>query len=275
MKEKIRMAMFVLSCDKYSPVWNDFFNLKDRFWGDCKYPWYVVTESMDYERAGVTVIKCGKGLDLAGRLKKAALSVDAEYISIFLEDYFIDSKVDNGVVDSLLQLMDEKKITTINVSEVFKWIINQRNKQYLREHLIIVPPHLRYGISTEATIWRKDFLLEILGDEDCSAWKFEVDRSREAASPNGLRGFNLVDDRMPYHVSRIPVIVHGGFYPRAIRHFRKLGYNINTSVFPTMTWKQVILYDLKHYSAKIPFGHKYLKWIGRNVFGMKFGSDTL
>ena len=58
------MSILVLSCDKYKYAWDDFFNLRDIFWPDCPYPWYVVTESEDYDRKDVEVIKCGTDLNL-------------------------------------------------------------------------------------------------------------------------------------------------------------------------------------------------------------------
>lgn len=270
-----KLAMLVLSCDKYAPVWTDFFNLRDKFWADCPYKWYVSTESVDFVRENVEVIKCGKDLNWAGRFRKAVQSIDADYIGLFLEDYFISDKVDQNIVAALVELMAENNITTINTSDVFSWIINQRKKEYFREHLIIVPKHLRWGITTCSTIWEKQFLLDTIGSGDYSAWQFEIDRCKEAASETGLKGFNLCDDRMPFKVSTTPVIVQGGFYPPAIWKFKRLGYKIDTSQFPTMTFKQASVYAIKHYTAKIPFGKKFFKWVGNKVFGLKFFSDTL
>lgn len=51
------MVILVLSCDKYKYAWDDFFNLRDKFWPDCPYKWYLVTESADYSCNGVMVWK--------------------------------------------------------------------------------------------------------------------------------------------------------------------------------------------------------------------------
>ena len=58
MEQKDKMIMLLLSCDKYSDVWDDFFNLKERFWPDCKFKWYLVTESKNYIRKNVSTIIC-------------------------------------------------------------------------------------------------------------------------------------------------------------------------------------------------------------------------
>ena len=272
---KNKMSMIVLSCDKFSGLWTDFFNLKDRFWPDCIYDWYVVTESVKFNRPDVTTILCGKDLNWAGRFRKAVQMVDTPYIGVFLDDFFIYDKVDNNLIEHLVSLMESNNISLINTANVFEWIINQPNKEYFDEHLIKIPQHLRWGISTESSIWDRNYLLEKLGEGDYSAWQFEIDRCNEAASDAGLGGIILCDDRQPFKVTPTPVVIQGKFYPKAIQKFKKLGYNIDTSHLPIMTFKQVVLYDLKAYFAKLPFGKRFFKWIGKNVFGLKFFSDTL
>ena len=42
-----------------------------------------------------------------------------------------------------------------------------------------------------------------------------------------------------------------------------------------MTFKDKWRYNLKHYSAKIPFVKKPLKWLARNILGYKFFSDSI
>ena len=118
MSKEVLAAMFMLSCDKYSDLWDDFFNLKERFWPDCPYNWYLVTESKCYKRDGVTLIKCGKELDWAGRLRFALNSVDATYIGIFLDDSFLESKVDTSIIEGLVELMHTRNVSFISTEKV-------------------------------------------------------------------------------------------------------------------------------------------------------------
>lgn len=265
-----KMAILVLSCDNYCDLWDDFFNLRDKFWPDCPFRWYVVTETKDYYREGVEVIKCGKELNWAGRFRKAVQSVDNPLIGVFLEDYYISGKIDNTRITSLVDLMMDKGVDYLDLGNVFKHKINVPNKVYYAEHLVVIDKHLRYGIDTAAAIWDKNYLLEKLGDGDYSAWKFEADRCDEAASENGYNGLILVDDRVSFNVSEIPVVVQGMFYPPCIDYFRKRGYEINTSNRHVMSFWQMFKYDFKRWCARIPFGRKFMKWVGTHLFGYKF-----
>lgn len=265
-----KLVMLVLSCDGYSDLWDDFFNLRDKYWADCPYKWYVVTESKDYQRDGVEVIKCGKEFNWAGRFRKAVQSVDAKYFGIYLEDYFITKKVDNSIVADLIDVMDHYRVTFLNTSDVFFNTIGMKEKRYFKEHLIIIPNDRIYGISTESAIWEKEYLLKKIGENDYSAWQFEIDRVNEAKSPEGLGGFNLCDDRMPFNVSTIPVVIQGVIYPAAKKFFEKeCGYKI-LSPRKTMGLWQVSKFRLKEYCSRAKYGRKLMKWVGTHILGYKF-----
>lgn len=263
------LVMLVLSCDGYSDLWDDFFNLRDKYWEDCPYQWYLVTESKDYRRDGVEVIKCGEEMNWAARLRHAVFVTNAKYYGIYLEDYFIAENVDNTIIAELLNIMEKNNVTFLNTSDVFYNIIGMKNKEYLNEHLIIIPNNRLYGISTEAAIWEKEFLLTKIGTEDYSAWQFEIDRVNEAKSLTGLGGFNICDERMPFHVSKTPVVIQGKIYPAARRFFKKQGYEFLTKR-DNMSCKQVFIYDLKMRMANIKYGRNVIKWIASKLLGVKF-----
>lgn len=267
--ESQKLVLFVLSCDAYKDLWDDFFSLRDKYWADCPFKWYLITESADYYHDNVTVIKCGNNLNWSGRLKYAIKSVDSLYYGIFLEDYFIYEKIQNEIILNLIDVMENHGITFLNTSDVFCSIIGMKGKSYFRENLIFIPNNKRYGVSTEAAIWQRKYLLEKLGDGDYSAWQFEVDRVNEAKSKAGLGGFNLCDDRMPFHVSIIPVVIQGKIYPPSRKFFDRHGYNFKTQR-EDMSAKQVFLYRLKVKTAKIKYGKKLIKWLAVKFLGIKF-----
>lgn len=268
------MVMLVLSCDGYSDLWDDFFNLRDKFWPDCPFKWYVVTETKDYNRAGVEVIKCGKELNWAGRFRKAVKTVESKYIGIFLEDYFIKSKINTQRVCEYLSLMVSDDVKFLNMDDSFHHIDGLSNKVYYKENLIIIPKHLRYGLDTAAAIWNSDYLLERLGEDDYSAWRFEKDRCDEALSEEGYKGLILCDELHTFNVSSIPVVIQGVFYPGAKRFFeKKCGYKI-LSQRKTMGMWAVFKYRLKVYCSRAKHGRRFMKWIGTHVLGYKFFTEV-
>ena len=271
--KKERLSLLVLSCDKYKHAWDDFFNLRDKFWPECPYNWYLVTETEDYQRDNVTLIKCGKELNWTGRFKHAAQVANTKYVALLLEDYFFESPIDTNVIEEDLDVMDKENVSIINVGDWWNWLINQPNRKFYNEHLVYIDNHLRSGIGAVPVIWNTQYLFEVLGDKDCNAWEFEIDRCKEAASEHGYKGTLLVDDRKPLNTSVVPVIIQGKLYPKCVNYFKKRGYNIDTSKYIVMSTKEVLRYQFKHYAAKITFGRNFLKWVGTHVFGYTFFSE--
>lgn len=270
MEENLKMAMLVLSCDKYSDLWDDFFNLRDKFWSDCPYKWYVVTESKEYKREGVIVIKCGNELNWSGRYKYALNQISSSYVGVFLDDYFIKSKIDSNRIDSFLSFMIEHHVSYLNLGDVFRVSCNMKDKIYYSDHLIIIPKHWRYGVNTSAAIWNKEYLLNKLGDGDYSAWQFELDRCKEAESIEGLDGLLLSDDQLSFNVSEEPVVIQGMLYPPAVKFFKNVvGYNIRSNR-KRMSPKEVLKYKLKVRMSRVRHGRVFLKWVGEHFLGYKF-----
>ena len=272
MTTKEKAVMFMLSCDKYSDLWDDFFNLKELFWPDCPYKWYLVTESKDYVREGVIIIKCGKDLDWAGRLRMAVNSVDTSCIGLFLDDSFLEKKVDTSIVEDLVDIMIENKVSFISTEKVKPEIANNPQKEYFREHLVRIPPHTKYGLDTLGALWDKDYLLEKLGTDDYSAWQFEINLCNEALTEEGYNGIILADERLPFNISKVPVVIIGKVYPPSIKHFNKLGYQILTKrqrMSAVEAWK----WRLKTRLENAKHGRKIMKWFAVTFMGYEFFTE--
>ncbi len=265
------MVVFVLSCDKYRDVWDEFFNLKDKFWPDSDFEWYVVTESVQYERDGVKTITGGG--DWSTRLRNAVHAVKADYICTFLDDYFITENIDNQLIHDRVEFMRTHQVSFLNMDDGFDHIRHADGLEPFDKDFVKIPKHLAYGVDTAGAIWDREYLLQTLGDGDYSAWQFELDRCKEAASEEGLKGLILMDLLQPLHISKIPVIIQGAYYPPAIRFFKKQGYVINCHDRKVMSTWDVFVYWLKRKGSGMKHGRKFMKWVGRKVFGLTFVSE--
>lgn len=270
---KDKLTLLLLSCDAYSDLWGDFFTIKEKFWKDCPFQWLLVTETKEFTREGVTVIDCGKELNWAGRFRKAVESVDTPYIGLFLDDYFITEEIDTALVNDLISKMETENISLINMSDVFHTILDNKKLSYYEPHLIKIPNDLPYGISTASALWDRKYLLEKIGDGDYSAWQFEVDRYNEAKG-QGYGGLLLCDDRMPFHVSEIPVVTQGKYTPASITFFKKKGITINSEGRSVMSNWEYFVFSLKLKLSKVKFGKGLLRWVGKKFFHQKYFMDA-
>ena len=262
------ISFLVLSCDKYSDLWEDFFCLKEKFWPDCPFEWRVVTESVECKHAGIKTIKCGNELNWTGRIKKACDSIHSDFICFFLDDFFINDTVNNDVVKECIEKAIHEKVDYYVLGDAFARTI--KTDTYYDDNTAIIPTDRPYGIDTSVAIWKKSFLLSLVEGKDCSAWQFELDRLEEARMNVHKDRKLWYDERLPLNVGSIPVVIQGKFYPKAIKDFKRRGYAINTSGRSVMTGIEVFKYDMKVFFSKLRFLKSPLKRFAGKYMGYKF-----
>lgn len=266
-----KISFLLLSCDNYKDLWHDFFCLKDLYWKDCKYQWHVVCESEKFEYPNVEVYNCGNSLDWTGRLNKVLDYINTPYVCFFLDDFFINSNIDNQLIEESIKYAIDIEADYFVLGDAFSRKFD--NPSYIKPHIIKIPSTRKYGIDTSVAIWKKSFLKSIINDKDCSAWQFELDRLTEAVNNTHKYRLLLYDDRKPFNVTDIPVVIQGKFYPKAIKDFKSRGYIIDTSRRQIMTFWEVFKYDLKVKMSHFSIGKKLLKRIASKLLGYKFFTE--
>ena len=264
-----KLAILMLSCDKYSDLWDDFFNLKERYWPDCPYHCYLATDTKEYHRKGVDVIHFGNIKPWSICATKAIEQIKEPYIALFLEDAFIYKKIDTSIIEENLNLFIERKMDFLTMER------NRMEKALTQDDQIA--PHIwrinrrrKYGIDTSAAIWDKEFLRKALEKEDCNAWQFEVNYCKEAESDSGLQGEIFFDERQPFNISPIEVVQLGQLSTDAIKFFHKNGYDIQSNR-ERMNWRQMLYFRERNRLEKNPYLWKIIKAVCK-LFGMKFFS---
>jgi hypothetical protein len=186
------------------------------------------------------------------------------------EDYFIGDKVDNEKVSEVLELMkrdDVKYYKLNNFSKV-------KTKHYKNiDYLQSIPENLEYGISLQAAIWNRKYLLGLIGEGDYNAWKFEIDRNREIVigKSESLKEGCIFDNRNILNICH--GVVKGKYLPSTIKYFEKQNYYLNTRHRLIMTNKEYLIYRAKRFGRKV-LPEKCRKLVKRllNALGMKFVS---
>lgn len=162
------LAVLVISCDKYSDLWYPFFELKERYWPDCRYDTFLGTNSLKYKRDKITTICIGEDISWADNVREMLDQLNYEYILLLLEDFFIDRKIDSKYIHDLYEFMKVEEIDCLrlepNPSPVR--IFNHKLK------IGMLVPGMPYYVSTQPAIWRKRTLLSLL-EPGYSAWEFE------------------------------------------------------------------------------------------------------
>ncbi|MBS1536881.1 MAG: hypothetical protein JST20_03955 [Bacteroidetes bacterium] len=161
-----KCAVLVVSCDNYADVWEPFFELFRRFWGNCPYSVYLLTNHLKPNIENVSVINVGDDISWSDNLSKALHSIEEEFVFLFLED-----------------LLLENTVNTTEVENMFDWAVSN-NVNYLRlnpstkpdlqynDYVGIVSKGTIYRASVVVCLWKKEILLNLLKTGE-NAWEFE------------------------------------------------------------------------------------------------------
>lgn len=271
MKKNDKLAIVVVSCDKYNDLWDDVFNLLDIHWKERPYKTYLVTDTKPYEREGVNVIHFGNIRQWMVCTRKAIEKIDAEYILFLMEDYFVIKDIDTLVIEEDLKFMEENCGCFMNLHKQPAFL-SLGDSQLIDNNIRTIPNDTRYGLDTAGAIWRKDFFLEQLYREDGDAWRFEAMLVEDSKSEKGLPGKLYFDIRCPLNLCPGEVVRLGKFTLNTVKIIERTGYKIQ-SKRERMSLFEYYKDRLKGRLSHIKHGRKILKWIGKKMGFVFFTKD--
>lgn len=164
-----KISIVVSSCDKYSHVWPIFKYSFEKYWFNCKYPIYFITNEKDAP-IGIT-IKTGKDKGWSNQMIKALGKIDSEIIIFLLEDYWFTEAVNNEGLEKLLQLI----YYNIRIDHI-RLYVSEGSKKIKRKTYLLETDLLNededYRSSLNAGIWRTQTMKTLL-EPNKSIWESE------------------------------------------------------------------------------------------------------
>lgn len=237
-----KMTMFILSCDKFSDLWEGHIQLLEKNWPDRNMRTCIVTDR-ETERhfPNVEIIAATNLQEWSDRLKYALTLVDTEYVFVTLDDYFLVERVHNEKIASLIDMMDKEKIDYVRLFARPKRATGDKLDDYPGVRRI--DTNENYSVNLYAGVWKK-WLLEKATEESLSAWKFEVRLPRIARESNaqcavsGNKEFVILD-----------VVRKGKLLHKSASYFKKHPgiYNGNREV---NTWAYEIKLGIRTFGAR-------------------------
>jgi len=170
-----KCTVLVNSCDAYADLWDPFFLLFTKYWGDCPYPIVLNTETLQYNNDQLD-IKCINYSDpnstgYGYRIIKCLEKISTPFVILLLDDFFFRKKVDQAKLSQLLTWINvDSSITCFNLDE-----INDSYDKVSTEYPGFVQRSIfgksRYNL--QASLWRKESLSNAWKPRE-SPWQWEV-----------------------------------------------------------------------------------------------------
>jgi hypothetical protein len=210
----MRVAILVISCDKYADLWQPFFYLFRRFWPDCPFQVYLLGNHQAPEFPQVKSIRVGEDRSWSDNLLEGLSRLEEEYIFLFIDDLFLCDYVQND-----------------RVLEVFSWACRTRANhvrlnpspkpdKYFNELVGLASKGTIYRASTVMSLWKKEVLQDLLRPGE-NPWHFEI---YGTVRSDGYDGFYSV--YQPYF-SFINGVIKGKWQRSAVKRLSRLGANID------------------------------------------------
>lgn len=163
------VSVIVSSCDKYNHAWPVFKHSFNKYWPDCPYPIYFITNELNAPIG--TTIKTGEDKGWSNQMIKAINNIDSELIIFLLEDYWFTQNVDTKALSELVEFMKRN----IGIEHI-RLYSSKQSKQIKRESYLLDMDVLNqdesYRASLNAGIWRTNTFKELL-EPNKSIWDSE------------------------------------------------------------------------------------------------------
>lgn len=239
------LSILVLSCDKYAQFWQPFFKLLDRHWPSLNaehkdVPIYLLANSKHYANQRIQMINVPNEISWADNVITALNSIHSKYVLVFLDDYWLNSAVNEPRFAELLNLMRKQDAAYLQL------FADAHEEKLSRSvpgvtGIVYKGKFQKYRASLQLAIWETKALQQILRSGE-SAWDFEMAASiRSSGYPKDF-----------YTLQQYPPIVYinashqGHITPKALNLAQQIDPNY-VSVLPVLNDKN---WDLKFKHAK-------------------------
>lgn len=179
---KNSVPLIVSSCDKCSDLWQPFFYLVKKFWPNFNRKVYLCTDTKTFacEEFDITCpLRMPSGSTWSENLIALLESIDEEFVLLMLEDFWLKENVD------VVKLQQCEKIIKNDPSVGFICLVHQLDPSSENPTSSNYPNLIEYGrytpyrVTTQAGLWRRDYLLSLLRKHE-SAWWFEIFGSKRS-----------------------------------------------------------------------------------------------
>ncbi len=221
------LSIVISSCDAYEDLWKPYFTLFHRYWPDCPFPIYLITNKLKFDDSKVISVPVFPDRGWATVTREALERLADPYILYTHEDFFLDRKVDTSRILKLLDYMKKRGAAYLRLypspgpDVVFSDLpeVGEINKGS------------EYRTCLQAALWKREVMISLIRDGE-NPWQMEIlgsQRSNELEMPflSAIRnpnGHEIVNPPLSYFCTA----VYKGLWMReAVKFCRREGVPID------------------------------------------------
>lgn len=215
-----KIPLIVSSCDKCSDLWQPFFTLVKKYWTGFDKKVYLCTDSKTFEYEGIELecpLRMPQGSTWSENLMALLKQVKEEYVLFMLDDFWLKTKID------IAQLNRCEEIMNSDPTVGFICLVHQLEPSADNPVSTKYPFFIEYGrktpyrVTTQAGLWRRDYLLSLLRKHE-SAWWFEMFGSKRSGASH-YKSYVVKDTVFAYDDGG--VLFRGSYVSEYINYFKQ------------------------------------------------------
>lgn len=213
------VSVVVSSCDAFFDAWRPFAFFFRKFWPDCPFPVYLVTDHLDVRSASIRALPLGREKDWAGRVQAALEQIATPHVLYLQEDYFLTSAVDEEQLARDFAHAIERDAASL----CFRDLSGLEPESAAGSDRIMVVPRESTGRTRlQTALWKRDVLAAILVRGE-TPWDMEARGSARTRDLLMLTYTRNANAPVQYLVT---AIVRGLWTPQALALCRAHGVKI-------------------------------------------------
>jgi hypothetical protein len=225
-----QVSILVSTHDRYRAVWPPFCHGLRKYWPDCPWPVWFVTNRLK-SPCGLAV-RTGRDANWTRMLRAVLERIDSPVILYLHEDYWLDAPVDTPALEAYASLVAQGKADYVGLYP--SWSNPKVRRAGACQHdprLSHYAPDSAYRTSLQAAFWRRGYFQGLLRDGE-SPWQFE--RNSNARVVDGGRHL-CVEDDSAFHYPLRPKggpVYRGEWTRDAVVYAEREGLSIDFSRHP-------------------------------------------
>ncbi|MGI8889948.1 MAG: hypothetical protein ACR2G0_04090 [Chthoniobacterales bacterium] len=193
------VAVIVSSCDAFFDAWRPFYCFFEKFWGDCPFEIFLLTNELEVRSPRFLPLAVGEDRGWSSNLLAALSQIEHPYVLYLQEDYFLTAPVDR-----LRVAQDFSEVIGRGADSLCFRARSQPDAgtEPLNERFGVVPLASDGRTRCQVTLWKKSALQSILREGE-TAWNFEARGSERTQAMQIFSYLRRDNMPIPYLMSAI------------------------------------------------------------------------
>ena len=116
------VSFIIVSCDKYKDLWPPFFACFFKYWPDCPYKIFLVSNFEEFEDERVISIRLGEDKKYSDNMLSMLDLIPTEWFIFWYEDIFLNKEVNTSRVKEFISKAQEKNVGSFKISSDYPLI---------------------------------------------------------------------------------------------------------------------------------------------------------